>query len=388
MTNQMTYTPTPEQETLRSTVRKLMERDFDKEYWDKVEKEDKFPTEFSEAMAQLGLYGIAIPESYGGGDAGIRDLAIVVEELGRVSGTAAAVFFGTAVFCAHPIIAFGTDAQKAEHLPRIAAGTEQLSMSITEPGAGSDAGGMRTTAVLDGDTWVLNGEKTFCTGADTSDYIVMGVRTDPGSTDGKGLSTFLVPRTVEGFTTHPIAKLGHNGIHTCSIALQDVRLPRTALLGEVGGGWDILKSSLDVERTLLAAQVTGVMESIRDMAIAYAKEREQFGRPIATFQAISHMIVDIATWAQCTRLLVDASIEKLERGEPARQIASMAKWYGTESASRAASMGMQILGGYSYTKEYSMERHYRESKLYEIAGGSTQIQKHIIARTLGLPLAL
>jgi alkylation response protein AidB-like acyl-CoA dehydrogenase len=374
-----------ERRQLRAMVRELMEKQFPKSYWDECDSDERFPEEFFQAIAGLGLLGITVREKLGGGGGSLYDQIVVMEEFGRVSGTAAAVYFGNGVFGPHALQGFGTGEQQQSHLPALCVGQRKFALAITEPEAGSDAASMRTFAQGVEGGWLLNGEKIFSTGADSCDYIVMGVRTAKTEDRRKGISTLLVPRRAEGITVSPIPKLGHNGIHTCVISLNDAFVEKSALMGVENGGWTNLLSMLNTERILVGARLTGMLKAIVDITVKHATSREQFGRPIGEFQSVAHMVAEIATWAEIAEMLTWKAAEATVRDDPkAGRLTAMTKYFCAEHATRAASLGMQVLGGYAYTREYPMERHYREAKLYEIAGGATQIQKNIIAKTFGL----
>ncbi|MGE3620493.1 MAG: acyl-CoA dehydrogenase family protein [Acidimicrobiia bacterium] len=380
----MDFQLTEEQEELRSVLRKLLETHCTKEWLDDLEAREEYPFDLFARLAELGLYGLGVPEEHGGVGGGMVDIAVVCEELGRFGGSVNMTYVPTAVFGNQTVLGGGSEEMKARFLPRMAAGELRTAFALTEPEAGSDAAALRTRAVLDGDTWVVNGSKIFSTGAHVADYLVLSART--GSTESRhaGVSVFMVDARSEGLTITGIPKLGHNAVKTCEVGIADVRVPADAVIGEVDKGWGALHKALDAERIAVAAICTGLSQRCTDMALDYGRQREQFGQPIARFQSISHMLADMETETEACRLLTYKAAWLADRGLPVSKLASMAKTFATEAATRQATHGMQVLGGYSYTKEYEMERFYREAKLYEVAGGSTQIQRNIIAKEMGI----
>lgn len=380
----MEFRLTDEQEELRSVLRRLLETHCTKEWLDDLETREAYPFDLFSRLAELGLYGIGVPEELGGVGGGMVDIAVVCEELGRFGGSVNMTFVPTAVFGNQTILGGASKEMQEEFLPRMAAGELRTAFALTEPEAGSDAAALRTRAVQDGDSWVINGSKIFSTGAHVADYLVLSART--GSTESRhaGVSVFMVDARSPGLTITGIPKLGHNAVKTCEVGIADVRVEASAIVGEVNKGWGALHRALDAERIAVAAICTGLSQRCTDMSLEYGKQRQQFGQPIASFQAISHMLADMETETEAARLLTFKSAWLADHARPCSKLASMAKTFATEAATRQATHGMQILGGYSYTKEYEMERFYREAKLYEVAGGSTQIQRNIIAKEMGI----
>ncbi|MFV0317875.1 MAG: acyl-CoA dehydrogenase family protein [Microthrixaceae bacterium] len=380
----MRFELTDEQQELRQVVRHLLEQHCTKAWLDDLEAREEYPFDLFEALAELGLYGVGVPEHFGGSGGGMVDLTVISEELGRFGGSVNMTYVPTAVFGNQTILGGGSDAMKAEFLPRMSAGELRTAFALTEPEAGSDAAALRTRAEPDGDSWIINGSKIFSTGAHVADYLVLSART--GSTESRhaGVSVFMVDTSTPGITVHGIPKIGHNAVKTCEVGLDEVRVDGSAIIGEVNKGWRALHKALDAERIAVAAICTGLAQRCTDMALEYGQQREQFGQPIASFQAISHMLVDMETETEASRLLSYEAAWLTDQGKPSSKVASMAKTFATEAATRQATRGMQILGGYSYTKEFEMERFYREAKLYEVAGGSTQIQRNIIAKEMGI----
>ncbi|TAK31093.1 MAG: acyl-CoA dehydrogenase, partial [Chloroflexota bacterium] len=301
-----------------------------------------------------------------------------------VAGTIGMLFVSVAVFGGGALMECGTEEQRQRILPGLGKGETIIVFALTEPNSGSDAAALRTTADADGDDFVLNGSKIFCTGALIADYIVTVVRTNRSVPNHKGLSLFLVDRKSPGLSIRPLPKLGYKAIQTCEVGYDNVRVPRANLMGEVDQGWPLLLRTLDVERISTAAMAVGMSDGAFSYALQYSKEREQFGQPIGKFQVISHMLADMAAETEVGRLLTYQAASKKTQGIPCSLEASMAKAYSTELATRTATRGMQIMGGYGYMMEYDMQRYYREAKLLEVAGGSNQIQHEIIAKLIGL----
>jgi alkylation response protein AidB-like acyl-CoA dehydrogenase len=376
---------TDEQEEVRRGLRRLLESHCTKQWLDDLEAKEEYPFDLYEAFADMGLFGIGVPEEHGGAGGGMVDIAVVCEELGRFGGSVNMTFVPTGVFGNQTILGGAGDEMRKRVLPEIAAGRLRTSFALTEPEAGSDAAAIRTRAVPDGDGWIINGSKIFATGALAADYLVLTART--GSTESRhaGVTVFLVDAASDGLTITGIPKVGHHAVKTCEIGIAEVRVSGDDVVGEVGQGWKALWRALDAERIAVGAICTGLASRCVEMALEYGRNREQFGQPIVSFQAISHMLADMETETEASRLLTYSAAWRTDAGLPSSKWASMAKTFATETGTRCATKGMQIMGGYAYTKEYEMERFYREAKLYEIAGGSTQIQRNIIARQMGIP---
>ncbi|WP_433496589.1 acyl-CoA dehydrogenase family protein [Sphaerimonospora sp. CA-214678] len=378
----MDFTISGEHQQFRRTLREFFEAEAPVDVVARFDREEEFNSELYRKAAELGLCGMAFGEEYGGSAADQISICIAVEEIARASAALAYAWLPTATFCAKGVYHFGTEEQKKEILPQVAAGTMRMAMGLTEPEAGSDLTHLSTRAVRDGDDFVITGQKVFTTGADTADYIFAFVRTDPDAPASRGMSVLLVPRDAEGLTVRPLRKLAGQATHTCEVFLHDVRVPKENLVGELGDGASIIFQLLDAERIYVGAEGTGLGQGALDMALKYAKERVQFGKPIIEHQAVGHMLADMAMDVQTARLITWQAAWLLEQGLDCRLEASMAKVYGSEAGTRCAARGMQILGGYSYMVEYGMERYWRETKLYEIAGGTNQIMRNVIARQL------
>ena len=332
-------------------------------------------------MAELGWLGVTIPERYGGAGGGMLDAALFMEETSR--GLAPVGGYATTLIVAGATQRFGSEEQKREILGGIAGGAVEA-IAMTEPGAGSDVGSLQTSAVRSDGGFVLNGQKVFCSNARIADHILVVCRTTKGEDKHQGLSMIWVPRRAAGLEIQPIETMG--GRETSHLYLTDCEAPASAVLGEVDRGWMQLMAGLNVERLILAATMLGIAQRAFDDALAYVKERRQFGRPIGSFQALQHRLADLATELEAARLMTYWVASKVDE-EPDRMLpreASMVKLFVTETAKRVALEGMQMMGGYGYSAEYDMERLVRQALVSTIYGGTSEIQRNIIAKTLGL----
>jgi len=342
---------------------------------------DLHSEEVARQMAELGWYGLTIAEEYGGSGGSFSDAVLFLEETAR--GEAPIGAYGVTLIVVGALNRFGTEEQKRDLLGRVATGGS-LAIAMSEPEAGSDVASLSTRAARDGDEWVIDGAKTWCSYAHKASHILIVCRTARGESPHEGLSMLLVPHDAEGLTITPIETLG--GTETNELHLDGVRVPADALLGTEGGGWTQLMAGLNNERVILAASALGLAQRAFDVALAYVKERRQFGRPVGTFQALQHRFAELATELEQARLLV-RSVARLTDEDPGRMLpreASMAKLAATELAKRCALEGLQSMGGYGYATEYPMERYLRTAVVTTIYGGTSEIQKNIIAKTLGL----
>lgn len=333
-------------------------------------------------MAELGLLGMPFPEEWGGGDTDTLGYSIGVEEISRVCGStglsmAAHISLGT-----YPIFEFGTEEQKREYVPDLASGRRLAGFGLTEPNAGSDAGGTQSTAVRNGDHYILNGSKCFITNAGVGEVFVVTAVTDKEA-GAHGITAFIIEKDTPGFSPGKKEdKLGCRGSDTGELIMEDCRVPVENLLGEEGEGFKIFLHTLDGGRISIGAMALGIAQGALDASIEYAKERKQFGKPIAKFGAVYDMIAEMATEIEAARLLVyDASMRK-DEGEPYTIPSAMAKLYASEVAVRAARNAIQIHGGYGYMKEYDVERFWRDAKITTIGEGTSEIQKLVIGRHL------
>lgn len=378
----MDFTISAEHSALRQTLRAFFTKEAPNHLIAELDRAEEFPRELYTKMADLGLCGVTIDEQYGGSAADELAMCIVGEEMARAAGCLVYAYAPTVMFCARGIQQFGSEDQRQRFLPEIASGRLRMAMGLSEPDAGSDLTHLSTRARRDGDDLVIQGQKIFTTGADTADYIFAFVRTDAEASARHGLSVILVPRDAQGLTVRTLRKLSGQATHTCEVFFDDVRVPSDALLGEEGNGVSLIFELLDGERIQLGANGVGIGQGALDLALQHAVDRHQFGHPIADFQSIGHPLADMAMEIEAARLMVWQAAWKKQQGVPCSMEASMAKVLGSQLATKCATQGMQILGGYSYMVESGMERYYREAKLTEIVGGTNEIQRNIILRHL------
>jgi butyryl-CoA dehydrogenase len=352
----MNFDLTDEQELIRETVREFAAADV-APIAAEIDREHRFPVELLPKMAALGLLGVPYPDEVGGAGADYVSYAIVVEELARVCGTTSVIVSGHTSLGTWPIYAFGTEAQKDRYL-----------------------GDLTSTAVLDGDEYVLNGSKIFITNGGHADVYIVTAKTD--LTHGtRGISAFIVERDLPGFTVgEGERKMGIRASSTPPLYFNDCRIPKAALLGDEGSGFKIAMQTLDGGRVGIGAQAVGIAQGALDAAIAYAKERVQFGKPIASLEAIQFMIADMATEVDAARLLVYRAAWCKDNGRPYAAEAAMAKLFASETATRVAGKAIQIHGGYGFTESYPVERAYRDAKITEIYEGTSEVQRMVIAK--------
>ncbi len=344
-----------------------------------IDREHRFPAELIPQLAELNLLGVPFPEEVGGAGSDYLSYTIVVEELSRVCASTGVIVSAHTSLGTWPIYQFGTTAQKEKYLPGLTSGQKLAAFALTEPGAGTDAAAGKTTAILDGDAYVLNGSKIFITNGGYADVYVVTAMTD--TTKGtKGISAFIVEKNAPGFSVgEKEHKLGIKGSSTTPLYFSDCRIPKDALLGKEGEGFKIAMMTLDGGRIGIAAQALGIAQGAYDAAVKYAKERVQFGKPISAQQAIQWMIADMATEIDAARLLVYRAAWNKDNGLPYSKEAAMAKLFAAETASRVASKAIQIHGGYGYTENYPVERALRDAKITEIYEGTSEVQRMVIA---------
>ncbi|MFE3100921.1 acyl-CoA dehydrogenase family protein [Nocardia tengchongensis] len=352
----------------------------------KHDAEHSFPSEVVSGMADMGLFGLPFPEEFGGMGGDYFALCLALEELGKVDQSVAITLEAGVSLGAMPIYRFGNDKQKAEWLPLLASGRALGAFGLTEPGAGSDAGGTRTTAVLDGDTWVINGSKQFITNSGTDITRLVTVTAVTGGVDGKKeISTIIVPADTPGFTAEPAYnKVGWNASDTHPLSFVDVRVPAENLLGERGRGYANFLRILDEGRIAIAALSVGAAQGCVDESVRYAKEREAFGRAIGSNQAIAFKIARMEARAHMARTAYYDAAALMLSGKPFKKQAAIAKLVASEAAMDNARDATQIFGGYGFMNEYAVARHYRDSKILEIGEGTTEVQLMLIGRELGL----
>ena len=373
---------TEQHELVRKLAREFAETELTKEVLDKVEEEEVFPEEILDKMAKAGFFGIKVPKHYGGQGGDARSYVIVMEEIARVSGVASIYVSSPNSLSGGPFLLSGNAEQKEKYLRPVVTGEKKVCFALTEPGAGSDAGGMQTTAVKDGDYYILNGRKTFITMAPLADWAVVYAKTDM-SMGTRGISAFIVDMKQEGVSCgKPEKKMGVVGCATSDIILENVRVHKDNLLGQEGKGFINAMKTLDTGRMGVAAQSIGVAQGCLDEAIKYAKERKQFGRPIAKFQAIAFMIAEMATKLEAAKNLVYKTAWLIDNGQDASMAASMAKFYASEACNEIAAKTVQIHGGYGFIKDYKIERMFRDCRVFTIYEGTSQVQQMVISGKL------
>ncbi len=345
-----------------------------------TDAQGRFPWDTIRKMAAMGMLGLPIPEAYGGAGADYLSYAIAVEEVSRVCGSTGITMAAHTSLGSMPFVYFGTEEQKRKYLVPLARGEKLGAFGLTEPGAGSDAAGIQTTAVLKGDEWVINGQKTFITSGSIADVVVIAARTDP-SAGSRGISNLIVEKGAPGFRAgRDEDKLGLRGSVTSQLFFEDCRVPKENILGKPGEGFKQFLTVLDGGRISIGAMALGLAQAALESAVAYSKQRVQFGQPIASFQAIQWMIADMATEIEAARLLVHRAAWLKDRGVRFTREAAMAKLYASEAAERAAFKALQIHGGYGYTKDYDIERIYRDQRLCTIGEGTSEILRLVISR--------
>jgi len=382
----MDFSLSEEQRMLRESVRRLTERIATPEYLRRLDRERAYPDELYAAWVEVGLLRLPFPEEYGGLGRSIVDLAIVAEELSRPSADVA-MAFGGSVFCGLNVLRKGTEEQKRRWLPKLLAGEIKMSISMSEPDAGSDIGAMRTRARKEGDHYIISGQKIWATGAGAKNTVInVYVKTDPQAHYRNGLSLFLVDNTTPGLEVRRLDMLGRRAVGTYELTFNDVRVDADRLIGGENKGWECVLSGLQVERIVAAACDCGSARGVFELALQYAKERKQFGRPIGTFQALAHMLADMQTEIEAAWSLTLRAAALVSQGQDALREITMAKLFAAETYVRAANCGMQIAGGMGYSMEFDMQRHFRDARAATIAAGSSQIQRNLLAGLMGLKL--
>jgi alkylation response protein AidB-like acyl-CoA dehydrogenase len=382
----MDFAFTAEQDMLRESVRGMMAKIATDEYIRRLDREQAFPRELYEAWASMGLFGMAFPEEYGGAGGSILDMTVICEEIAYRSYDFFAAYAGS-VFCGLNIVRKGTAEQRQRWIPQLLAGQVKMQVSMSEPDAGSDVGAMRTTAQRDGDHWVVNGQKLWATGAGAEGCVInVYVRTSPGAHYREGISLLLVDNDTPGITLRKLDMLGRGCVGTYEIHFDNVRVPADRLVGGENRGWECVLSGLQVERATNTAGYCGGAQAVVDLALQYAKERRQFGRPIGTFQAIGHMLADMQTEVEAARTLMWRAAWMASSGRDALREISMAKLFASETYVKVANLGMQVMGASGYSREYDMQRYFRDARSVTIAAGTSQMQRNTIANLMGLKL--
>lgn len=377
----MNFVLTDEQEMTRKMVRDFAEKEVQPSAEERDETET-FSREIFDKMGELGLTGIPWPEEYGGAGSDFISYVIAVEELSRVDASTGTTLSAHISLAGWPLFKYGSEEQKKKYLEPLALGEMLGAFALTESTAGTDVGGAQTTARLDGDSYVLNGTKTFITNAGEAEVYLVFAMTDPAKKT-RGMSTFILEKDTPGLTFgKKERKMGLRSSPTLEVILEDCRVPRENLLGQEGEGFKIALSTLDGGRNGIAAQAVGIAQGALDEAVAYAKSREQFGQPIANFQAISFMLADMATKVEAARLLTYQAAFLENEGLPYGKASAMAKLFASEAAMAITTKAVQIFGGYGYTRDYPVERFMRDAKITEIYEGTSEAQRMVISRYL------
>ena len=347
-----------------------------------IDEHGKVPPELIREMASLGFMGIYVPESYGGAGLDALSYALVSEEINRACASTGVIMSSHVSLVVDPLLHYGSDAQKDRFLRPLASGAKLGCFALSEPASGSDAAAMRTSARRDGDAWVLNGTKNFITNGASAEIALVFAQTDANARQ-RGIAAFVVEKGTPGFSVGKLEhKLGIRGSDTAQLIFQDCRVPATNLLGEAGGGFKIALSTLDGGRISIAAQAVGIARACLEDSLAYAKEREAFGKKIVEFQAIQWKLADMATEIDAARLLVWRAATLKDRGEDHILAAAQAKLFASDVAVRAARECVQIFGGYGYLTDFPAERHYRDAKITEIYEGTSEIMNLVIAEEI------
>ena len=378
----MDFRLTKEQQDIRKAAREFAEGEFP-EIAQACDQEEKYPRDLVRKAAELGFIGLNFPEKYGGSGYGYLEKCIVSEELWRVDPGLGSVLI-SATFGADMIELYGRDEQKKKYLITPTRGEAVMGSAITEPDAGSDVSAVRTTAVKEGNDYVINGNKIFITNGTVASYFMVICLTNPNDPSRHSRhSVILVESDREGFEANKLRhKLGIRASDTAELSFKDVRVPQENLIGEEGKGFYQFMEFFNRTRIHVGAEGVGIAQGAMEKAIKYAKERKQFGRPLSTFQAIQFKIAEMATLVRAARNLVYEAAWKADKGDPDRKLTAMAKWFAGETAVRVAEEAIQVHGGYGYMAEYDVERFYRDAKIIEIYEGTKEIEKLIIARTL------
>ncbi|MGO9139874.1 MAG: acyl-CoA dehydrogenase [Streptosporangiaceae bacterium] len=376
----MNFDLTDEQELIRETVREFAEAEL-APIAAEIDREHRFPAEILPKLAGLSLMGVPFPEEVGGAGADYLSYVIVIEELSRACASTGTIVSAHSSLGTTPIYRSGTPAQKDKYLYDLASGRLLAAFALTEPAAGTDAAAGTCTAVLEGDEYVLNGSKIFITNAPYADVYIVFAKTD-ASQGTRGISAFIVEKGTPGFSVGEAEhKLGIRASSTPPLYFSNCRIPKDALLGGEGNGFKIAMQTLDGGRIGIAGQALGIAQAALDASVAYAKERIQFGKPIASLEAIQWMIADMATEVDASRLLVYRAASLVDSGRPYGTEGAMAKLFASETASRVAGKAIQIHGGYGYTESYPVERHYRDAKITELYEGTSEVQRMVISRS-------
>lgn len=369
---------------MQKLYREFAQNEFTDELLDRLEETAEFDWDIFSKMAKNGFTGVKIPKEYGGQGGDSLAYVLMIEEFSKKSPVLSLYANTSNSLGAGPLLFCGTEEQKQKYLAPVAKGEKIIVFCLTEPGAGSDAGGTLTTAVEDGDHYILNGRKTFVSGAPVADYAIVYAKTDPSQRGSRGISMFILDLKLPGVSLgKPEHKMGIIGYPTSDIVMENVRVHKSDLLGPLHKGFSTAMKTLDGGRLGVAAQALGIAEGCLEEAITYAKQRKQFGTPIAKFQAISFMIADMATEIEAARELIYSTAQKKDAGDPdSPKYCAMSKLYASEMCNRVAYNAVQIFGGYGYIKDYKVERFYRDARITSIYEGTSQVQQMVISGNL------
>ncbi|MGD6874910.1 acyl-CoA dehydrogenase [Bacillus infantis] len=371
---------TEEQEMMRKMVRDFAQSEISP-FIEKMEQ-GEFPRDILKKMGGLGLMGIPVPEKYGGAEMDFTSYIIAINELSKVSATVGVILSVHTSVGTNPILYFGTEEQKQKYVPKLAAGEYLGAFCLTEAGAGSDAGSLKTKAVRNGEEYILNGSKVFITNGGEADVYIVFASTSP-ELGTKGVSAFILEKGTPGLVIgKDEEKMGLHGSRTVQLSFEDMKVPAENLLGAEGEGFKIAMANLDAGRIGIAAQALGIAEAALEAAVAYSKERSQFGKPISHQQGIGFKLADMAVNVEASRLLVYQAAMMRQNGERCGMQASMAKLFASKTAVETSIEAVQVFGGYGYTEDYPVERYFRDSKITEIYEGTSEIQRIVISKNL------
>ena len=376
----MNLTFTDEQFMMRNMVRDFAQTEITP-FLERLEQ-GEFPREIVNKMAEIGLMGITVPEEYGGSNMDFTSYIIAIHELSKVSAVLGVILSVHTSVGTNPILYFGNEEQKQKYVPKLASGEFLGAFCLTEPQAGSDAGSLSTRALREGDDYMINGAKVFITNGGEADVYIVFAVTDP-ALGSKGISAFIVEKSMPGFIVgKDEEKMGLHGSRTVQLTFENLRVPASNLLGAEGEGFKIAMANLDVGRIGIAAQSLGIAEASLEAAVNYAKQRVQFGKPISTQQGVAFKLADMATKAEAAKLLVYNAANLRALGKSCGKEASMAKLFASKTAMENAIEAVQVFGGYGYTKDYPVERYFRDAKVTQIYEGTSEIQKIVISKHL------
>lgn len=380
----MDFELTQEQEMLRDSVRRFVRAECSEELFRRMDEEEYYPDHLYRRMGELGFIGMPLPEEFGGGGLGCFDSALFQEELSKRLLPLQMTFQVSILAAGVAILDLGSKAQKEKYLPGLARGQTKFSIAYTEPNAGSDAASIGTLAVREGEGFRISGQKTFITGADICDYMIVSTRTDRAAPNREGITAFIVDARSPGIEVQRIRKLGVKASSYCSVFFDGVQVPEENVLRGVNQGWGVVSHSLELDRIGAAARWVGFGQEALDYGLDYAKSRVQFGKPIGKFPEIRELFADMQTELDAARLLTYRAAQLFDRRKECRREASMAKLFASELVLRLTRNMMQVFGGYSYAMEYHAQRFLRDCQFATIGAGTSQIQRQIIGKELGL----